>query len=142
MVTPLQGLSYYDKTEATEELMARPKIESRPGVDVKTFTDSVYENAGGNYQVVWPGGGLELKVNNFKDVVVWNPQEAAGSKIGDMETGGWYVKFQLLGSSCAEFNSGRNISVSSLALSVDLLLLEAVRLGLANKSLRLQTGPS
>lgn len=96
LITPLQGIAYYDKTEATDELRARPKVESRPGVDVKKFTDSVYENAGGRYQVVWPSGGVEVKTINFKDVVVWNPQEAAGSKIGDMEVGGWYVPFSCL----------------------------------------------
>lgn len=93
MVTPLQGVTYFDKTEATEELKAKPKVESRPGVDVKKFTDSVYDSAGGKYQIIWPGGGVEIKTQNFKDVVIWNPQEAAGSKIGDMEAGGWYVVF-------------------------------------------------
>lgn len=91
LITPLQGITYYDKTETTDDLRARPKVESRPGVDVKKFTDSVYENAGGKYQVLWPSGGVEVKTTNFKDVVVWNPQEVAGSKIGDMEVGGWYV---------------------------------------------------
>lgn len=89
LVTPLQGITYYDKTEPTDELKAQPKTETRPGVDVKKFTDSVYENAGGKYQVVWPGGGVEVKTRNLKDVVVWNPQAEAGSKIGDMEDGGW-----------------------------------------------------
>ncbi|KAI0348012.1 galactose mutarotase-like protein [Trametopsis cervina] len=88
-VTPLQGLSYYDKTEASEELKARAKSETRAAVDVKTSTDSVYENAPGSYQMTWPGDGVEIKTVNLKDVVVWNPQAAAGSKIGDMEEGGW-----------------------------------------------------
>lgn len=91
LVTPLQGVKYYDKTEATDELKAQAKVESRPGVDVQKFTDSVYENAGGKYEVVWPGGGVEVKTRELKDVVVWNPQAEAGSKIGDMEDGGWYV---------------------------------------------------
>ena len=51
----------------------------------------MYENVPGTYQVTWQGDGVELKTQNFKDVVVWNPQEAAGSKIGDMEPGGWWV---------------------------------------------------
>ncbi|EKM61039.1 uncharacterized protein PHACADRAFT_247363 [Phanerochaete carnosa HHB-10118-sp] len=89
LVTPLQGVTYYDKTEATDELKAQPKTETRSGVDVKTFTDSVYENAGGKYQVAWPGGGVQVKTRNLKDVVIWNPQAEAGSKIGDMEGGGW-----------------------------------------------------
>lgn len=88
-IAPLQGLSYYDKTEATEELKATPKTESRAVVDVKASTDSVYENASGTYHVTWPSDGVEIKTKNFKDVVVWNPQEATGSKIADMEPGGW-----------------------------------------------------
>ncbi|TFK89963.1 galactose mutarotase-like protein [Polyporus arcularius HHB13444] len=88
-VSPLTGLSYYDKTEATEEARAKPKVESRQGVDVTKFTDSVYENAPGRYDVVWPSGAIEVRATNLKDVVVWNPQQEAGAKIGDMETGGW-----------------------------------------------------
>jgi glucose-6-phosphate 1-epimerase len=88
LVTPLQGLSYYDKTEATEE--ARPKTEMRAAVDVKRSTDSVYENAPQNYEVTWPGGGIAVRSTNLKDVVVWNPQEG-GTNIADMEEGGWYV---------------------------------------------------
>lgn len=88
-IAPLQGLSYYDKTEATEDLRAAPKTESRAAVDVKASTDSVYENASGTYHVTWPGDGVEIKTKGFKDVVVWNPQEVTGSKIGDMEAGGW-----------------------------------------------------
>lgn len=100
LVTPLQGVTYYDKTQATEELKAQARVESRAGVDVKKFTDFVYENAPGTYQVSWPGGSVELKTKNFKDVVVWNPQEAAGSKIGDMESGGWYASKQTLFRAC------------------------------------------
>ncbi|KAI0756990.1 galactose mutarotase-like protein [Daedaleopsis nitida] len=86
---PLAGLSFYDKTEATEEARATPKVESRQGVDVLKFTDSVYENAPGRYDVHWPSGHIEIRTQNMKDVVVWNPQREAGSKIGDMEDGGW-----------------------------------------------------
>ncbi|RPD62940.1 galactose mutarotase-like protein [Lentinus tigrinus ALCF2SS1-6] len=88
-VSPLTGLSFYDKTEATEEARATSKMETREGVDVTKFTDSVYENAPGRYDVVWPSGAIEVRTINMKDVVVWNPQEEAGAKIGDMETGGW-----------------------------------------------------
>ena len=88
-VTPLQGLKYYDKTEATDELRSQPKEEKRTAVDVRAFTDSVYEGAPGTYYVSWPGDGISIKTRNLKDVVVWNPQKEAGSKIGDMEDGGW-----------------------------------------------------
>ena len=88
VVTPLQGVTYYDKTETTEELRSSPKVESRSGVDVRKFTDFVYENPSGTYQVAWSSGTVEIKTTNFPNVVVWNPQEA-GAKIGDMEDGGW-----------------------------------------------------
>ncbi len=93
-VSPLQGISYYDKTEADELARATPKIETRSEVDVKKFTDSVYENGPLNYKVTWPKGGLEVKARHFKDVVVWNPQEE-GRKIADMEIDGWYIPFLL-----------------------------------------------
>ncbi|PSS37732.1 hypothetical protein PHLCEN_2v425 [Hermanssonia centrifuga] len=83
LVTPLQGVSYHDKVAAAD------KVETRAAVDVRSFTDSVYENAPGKYQVTWPGGGVEVRTQHLKDVVVWNPQKEAGSKIGDMEEGGW-----------------------------------------------------
>jgi len=40
------------------------------------------------YRVTWPTGGVEIKAKNFKDLVVWNPQDE-GSKLGDMEAEGW-----------------------------------------------------
>ena len=88
-VSPLLGVSYYDKTEATEEARATLRKETREGVDVLKFTDSVYEDAPGRYDVLWAAGGVEIVTKNLKDVVVWNPQAAAGSRIGDMEAGGW-----------------------------------------------------
>lgn len=88
-VSPLLGLSYYDKTEVTEEARVTSKKETREGVDVTKFTDSVYEDAPGRYEVLWGAGGIEIVTKNLKDVVVWNPQAEAGSKIGDMEAGGW-----------------------------------------------------
>ncbi|KAG5651145.1 hypothetical protein H0H81_009717 [Sphagnurus paluster] len=88
LVTSLQSLSYYDKTESTEEGRVTAKIELRPAVDVRKFTDSVYEDAPQNYEIIWPGGGIAIRSRNLKDVVVWNPQEG-GRNIGDMEEGGW-----------------------------------------------------
>ena len=87
-VTPLQGLSYYDKTESTDEARATPKTETRLEVDVKNSTDSVYENAPQRYRISWLNGGLEVRAKEFKDVVVWNPQEG-GRNIADMENEGW-----------------------------------------------------
>jgi len=88
LISPLQGVSYNDKTETSLEGKNQLKVETREGVDVLKFTDFVYHNAPGTYKVVWPGGGVELKTKNFKDVVVWNPRET-GKSIGDMEDGGW-----------------------------------------------------
>ncbi|CCM01982.1 uncharacterized protein FIBRA_04055 [Fibroporia radiculosa] len=89
LVTPLQGITYYDKTETSEELRSLPKVETRASVDVREFTDFVYENAPGTYEVASPVSRIEVRATNLKDVVVWNPRAEAGSKIADMEAGGW-----------------------------------------------------
>ncbi|GAW03637.1 galactose mutarotase-like protein [Lentinula edodes] len=86
LIHPLQNLRYFDKTDPVHQGL---KTETRTGVDVKESTDSIYEDAPQNYQVTWPGGGVKLRSVNLKDVVVWNPQKEVGSKIGDMEDGGW-----------------------------------------------------
>jgi len=91
-ISPLTGKNYFDKTEATAEARVIPKLEQRAGVDVQKFTDSVYEDGGQAYDVTWPQGGIQIKTEGLKDVVIWNPQETAGKAIGDMEDGGWYVR--------------------------------------------------
>lgn len=91
LIKPLKGVSYLDKTEASEELRARPKVEERDAVDVKWFTDSVYEGAPGKYELSWHSNLVEIRAHGFPNVVVWNPQKEAGEKIGDMENGGWSV---------------------------------------------------
>ncbi len=99
LITPLKGVSYFDKTEKSDELRSRAKTEEREAVDVKSFTDSVYENAPGTYEVSWEGGRVEIRAHGFPNVVVWNPQKEAGEKIGDMESGGWSVDC-ILGKCC------------------------------------------
>ena len=89
VVTPLQHKKYYDKTEATEEGRTNAKIETRAAVDVRTFTDSIYEDAPQQYHVTWPSGGIAVRSAGLKNVVVWNPQKDAGSKLADMEDEGW-----------------------------------------------------
>jgi glucose-6-phosphate 1-epimerase len=89
LIYPLIGKSYYDKTETTEEGRQASKTEARDGVDVLKFTDSVYEDAGQQYEIKWPGGRVDVRTVSLKDLVVWNPQEEAGKKISDMEDGGW-----------------------------------------------------
>jgi glucose-6-phosphate 1-epimerase len=85
-ITPLIGKRYVDKVDG-----AAIKNETRPAVDVRQFTDAVYEDAPDTITVSWPNGGLVVKKKNFSTVTIWNPAEVAGSKIGDMEAGGWYV---------------------------------------------------
>lgn len=88
LITPLKGLSYLDKTDTSLEGKNQLKTEAREGVDVRKYTDAVYQDAPGQYKVVWPGGGVDVKTKNLKDVVIWNPQEN-GASIADMEAGGW-----------------------------------------------------
>jgi glucose-6-phosphate 1-epimerase len=90
VVTPLQDLSFYDKTESSEAARTAPKKETRIGVDVTKFTDSVYVEAPQRYHVTWPGGGIALRTKDLKDVVIWNPQSELGGKLRDMEDAGWY----------------------------------------------------
>lgn len=91
-IVPLSGKNYFDKTETTAEAKSTPKLEQRKEVDVKKLTDSVYVDGGQSYYVAWPQGGIQIKTEGLKDVVVWNPQETAGGAIGDMEDGGWCVQ--------------------------------------------------
>lgn len=91
-ISPLMGKNYFDKTEATAEATATLKLERRKDVDVQKFTDSVYVDGGQAYTVTWPQGEIQIKTKGLKDVVIWNPQETAGSAIKDMEDGGWCVQ--------------------------------------------------
>jgi len=84
-VSGLNGLYFTDKTASGFPR----KVEERELVDVLQFTDSVYEDGPRDYRVVWPDGGISVKAVNFKDVVVWNPNAEASSKLADMEDGGW-----------------------------------------------------
>ncbi|KAF8707784.1 Glucose-6-phosphate 1-epimerase, partial [Rhizoctonia solani] len=81
-VSPLKGLTYIDKVKNYAE-----SVETRDEVPVKEYTDAVYKNSGGKYIGKWEGGGVEVKAVGFKDVVVWNPQAEAGSKIADLHEG-------------------------------------------------------
>jgi len=83
-VTPLKGITYRDKTKGYAE-----SVEAREEVDVKTYTDAIYKNAGGVYTIKYPGGGVHVKTKAFNDVVIWNPQAEAGKAMSDLEDGGW-----------------------------------------------------
>jgi glucose-6-phosphate 1-epimerase len=88
VVTGLKTHTYFDKIDHNEDGKPKEKKEARNVVDVQKITDSVYQDTPQKYKVIWPGGGLEIKSTELKDVVIWNPQES-GSKMGDMEDGGW-----------------------------------------------------
>ena len=92
-ISPLLGKRYIDKTKKSLELDARNalKEETRNAVDVRSFTDSVYEDAPPRVNVSWPGGAVGLKLHGFTTLTIWNPQAEAVSKIGDMEENGWCV---------------------------------------------------
>ena len=90
-ISPLLGRRYIDKTEKSIEARNTLKEEKRSVVDVRAFTDFVYEDAPPRVNVSWPGGGMELQLHAFTTLTIWNPQAEAGSKIGDMEENGWCV---------------------------------------------------
>lgn len=135
-ITPLQNLGYYDKTQPTDEGKALRRVETRTEVDVNKFTDFVYEDAPGNYQVNWPGGGIGIRTKNLSNVVVWNPHEE-GKKIADMEERGWWVRLrQLYMSYQTEFylrDPGRSLSVWNPALLEASLRSALERSGSVNK---------
>lgn len=81
----LHGLTYTDKTAPT----LPEKQEERLEADVQNFTDYMYHGGPGEYELIWPGGGLKVKAIGMKDVVVWRPSSEIGSKLNDMEEGGW-----------------------------------------------------
>jgi glucose-6-phosphate 1-epimerase len=90
-ISPLLGKLYIDKTEKALEARSILKEEKRSAVDVRAFTDSVYEDAPPKVNVSWPGGGVGLTLGGFTTLTIWNPQAEAGSKMGDMEENGWCV---------------------------------------------------
>ena len=96
VISPLLGKRYIDKTEKSVEARNTLKEEKRSGVDVRAFTDFVYEDTPPKVDVSWPGGGLVLQLHGFTTLTVWNPQAEAGSKIGDMEEDGWCVSLLLI----------------------------------------------
>lgn len=84
-VHPLEGKRYTDKVDKAV------KEETREAVDVRTFTDSVYEDTDDEIRVTWGSRGIVLNKTNFPTLTVWNPSSEAGSKLADMEDGGWRV---------------------------------------------------
>jgi glucose-6-phosphate 1-epimerase len=89
LVAPLYGTSYYDKTHTLEGEFSKLRTETRTAVDVRTYTDFVYDDPPAVYELSWPGGNVKIETKALKNVVIWNPREDLGSKISDMEDGGW-----------------------------------------------------
>jgi len=126
-VTPLLGKQYLDKVDK-----GSTKKEARAEVDVRQFTDSVYEEAPDVINVTWPSGRLFIKKKHFTNVTIWNPGPEAGSKIGDMEPGGWSViKFTIR--SITHGLSGSVLCASSQALCAVSRAWVQGRLGLDNR---------
>lgn len=133
LISPLQHQSYYDKTAPTQEGRSTPKKETRAGVDVKCYTDSVYENVSQQYKITWPHGGIEMRTSKLKDLVIWNPQKQIGSKLVDMEEGGWYVLTSMVHDFLPIFFTGRSLSVWSRVTSLDLFKQALGRPGSAHR---------
>ena len=128
IIGPLKQVSYYDKTETTEKGQSTAKVETRAAVDVKTYTDFVYENAGEKYEVKWPGDRITISSSNFKDVVVWNPQDT-GRNMSDMEDNGWCVKARSSYVHSAEHVVGSDMYAWSQAMFEALLSLNRDKIG-------------
>ncbi len=90
-IKPLKGIIWYDKTQLTDGQSTK-KVENREvDVGVLEWTDAVFEAIPSSYELVWPGGGVDVKTSGMRDMVIWNPREVVGRKIPEMEEGGWYV---------------------------------------------------
>ncbi|KAF9049563.1 galactose mutarotase-like protein [Hymenopellis radicata] len=88
-INPLKGIIWFDKTQLTDGQPTK-KVENREdGVDVLEWTDAVFEATPSSYELVWPGGRVDVKTSGMRDMVIWNPREVAGRKIPEMEEGGW-----------------------------------------------------
>ena len=90
-VHPLDGKRYFDKTDSAQPY----KEETREAVDVRKYTDAVYEDTDDDIRVTWGSRGIAIKKVNFPTLTVWNPQSDAGSKLSDMEDSGWQVDLPL-----------------------------------------------
>jgi glucose-6-phosphate 1-epimerase len=90
-VGPLAEREYIDKPDG-----AKVKRETNEWVRWKDETDRVYRSTDSQLTVKSDTRGPVLKVvkSELPDTVVWNPGQAKGEAIGDMEQGGWQVFLQ------------------------------------------------
>lgn len=97
LITGLENAFYFDKTATTDVERDRPRAETRTAVDVRAFTDSVYQDPQiTRYYVNWPGHKVEIRATNLPNVVVWNPHKENAAKMADMEKGGWSVDLRFM----------------------------------------------
>jgi glucose-6-phosphate 1-epimerase len=88
-ISPLLGKRYVDKTEKSPEARSTLKEESVLLLMCARSQILCTRIHHPKSMWSWPGGGLALKLSGFTTLTIWNPQEEAGSKIGDMEEKGW-----------------------------------------------------
>jgi glucose-6-phosphate 1-epimerase len=86
-VGPLAQRTYVDKPDG-----AKVKREQNDWIRLEAETDRVYKSTGDLILKTDKHGPLlKLTKSNFPDAVVWNPGQAKGETIGDLERGGWLV---------------------------------------------------
>lgn len=80
------GVNYKDKVRGGSEHAA-----DGGALTITGEVDRVYAKVPGQEVHVddGQGGGYKVRFRGFEDCVIWNPAAETGSKIGDMEDGGW-----------------------------------------------------
>lgn len=89
-VRGLEGVGYRDKTQDKAAGGAARAAEGRPLAPAGEI-DRVYADVAGAITVDDPALGRRTRVTQagFADAVVWNPGEAVGAGLADVEPGGW-----------------------------------------------------
>ena len=83
-VRGLQGARYYDKVEKRDN-----ELEIAPELRVDRPLDRIYYTAPENLAMFERDHGVAIRASGFADTVVWNPGEAGGAGIADLEAGGY-----------------------------------------------------
>ncbi|CAD6571696.1 MAG: hypothetical protein TREMPRED_000351 [Tremellales sp. Tagirdzhanova-0007] len=81
-----KGVAYFDKAGGRQM-----KQWSGGALTIDKETDAVFHSLPSPELKLEDGTGsvLIVRFRGFEDCTIWNPQEAAGSKMADMEAGGW-----------------------------------------------------
>jgi glucose-6-phosphate 1-epimerase len=83
-VRGLQGARYLDKVEKRDN-----ELETATELAIDRPLDRVYYTAPGDLAMFEGSRGIAIRASGFPDTVVWNPAEAGGSGIADLEPGGY-----------------------------------------------------